>query len=271
MTDQTTKPVRGTFQDLTGYRFGLLVVESFAGITKKRTFWNVRCDCGRTKTVDAGNVKRGGGQQSCGCLRSINREGRFDYASIKPKEGFPVRKGKNAAAEQRQDVCEKILATFTYCPNDGTIRCKKTGALRLMKQDAGYYRVAISAGGDRFQMRAHRVAWFIAYGKWPMQIDHINGDRSDNRLENLRETNGQSRNGANINHHRDSTTGLKGVFPVRSKAQRCFRAQIMVNYTSIYLGMFDTKEKAAKAYNDAASFYFGEFARLNVLDGGQHD
>lgn len=58
-----------SFIDLTGMRFGRLVVASVALTKNKRTMWNVVCDCGSQATVTAGNLRRAGGTLSCGCLQ----------------------------------------------------------------------------------------------------------------------------------------------------------------------------------------------------------
>lgn len=251
-------------QDLRNCRFGKLVVISFDGVRNNATRWNVRCDCGREKTVRAGDL-RAGYTKSCGCLASINRSNRFDYHGINPPKTKLNRSGKVFQAEQSSDVCAHIKDNLIYSPEDGSIRCRKTNALRLMSRRHGYFRVSISFSGSTVQMRAHRVGWFLYYGFWPVQIDHVNGDRADNRIVNLREPAGQSWNSANVSHRVDSVTKVKGVFAVKTKGPNKFRAQIMVNYKSIHLGMFKSKEAAALAYNKAALHYFGEFARLNVI------
>lgn len=92
-----------------------------------------------------------------------------------------------------------------------------------------------------------------------MQVDHINGDRLDNRRENLRICT-QSQNCTNRASVK-SKSGYKGV----SKHWNKWRAVIKVNQKKIHLGLFDTKEEAALAYNKAAKVYFGDFARLNSL------
>lgn len=100
------------------------------------------------------------------------------------------------------------------------------------------------------------------------QVDHINGNKLDNRRENLRLANA-STNKANDGMRSTNTSGYKGV--VFAKARKHlptpWAAQIKVNYKTIGLGYFATKEEAALAYNEAAVKYFGEFAKLNTLKG----
>lgn len=90
-----------------------------------------------------------------------------------------------------------------------------------------------------------------------MVVDHINGDPSDNRRENLRVCSQEEnlRNRACAKHNK---LGIKGVFVHRGR----YRAQISVNGLRIHLGDFDTPELAQAAYVSAANKHHGEFARV---------
>lgn len=97
----------------------------------------------------------------------------------------------------------------------------------------------------RSKYAVHRLAWFYVYGCWPTDlIDHINGDRADNRIANLREAdvvlNGENQRKARS----DSRIGVLGVSPSRGR----FKAQIKICGKSTYLGMFNTVEEASSAY-----------------------
>ena len=87
--------------------------------------------------------------------------------------------------------------------------------------------------------------------------DHINGDKLDNRRENLRVAN-NAENTRNQSKSSKNTSGYKGVFYKKDKRKWC--ARIKVNYVSIHLGYYGTPEEAHKAYCEAADKYFGEFA-----------
>ncbi len=92
-------------------------------------------------------------------------------------------------------------------------------------------------------------------------VDHINGNIYDNRRENLRIGN-KSGNGSNLRHlPTHNTSGFKGV--AFDKVNNKWRAQIQVNGKSIKIGRFKDKIDAAKAYDEAAIKYFGEFACTN--------
>lgn len=94
-----------------------------------------------------------------------------------------------------------------------------------------------------------------------VQVDHINHDVLDNRRCNLRVATPQQ-NSANMRMCSNNRSGAKGV--VWDAGRKKWAAFIKVNYKSIGLGRFDTKEAAAQAYANAARKYFGDFAFTGV-------
>lgn len=93
-------------------------------------------------------------------------------------------------------------------------------------------------------------------------IDHINGDKTDNRKSNLRFCNA-AENSANRGKQINNTSGYKGV--TWSKNRNKWIAQIVSNGNYYNLGAYNCKHEAAKIYNEAALKYHGEFARLNKI------
>jgi hypothetical protein len=90
---------------------------------------------------------------------------------------------------------------------------------------------------EQTKQRAHRVAWAIYYGEWPDQIDHINHDRSDNRIANLRAVT-KTENARNQRLRKDNTTGRTGVNWHGPTSK--WRAAGRVNGRATHLGLFET-------------------------------
>jgi len=106
---------------------------------------------------------------------------------------------------------------------------------------------------------AHRIAWLISYGEWPDVIDHINGDRSDNRIKNLRNTD-MTGNARNKCIQKNNKSGYKGVS--FDKINKKWVAYIIGDGKHINLGRFSNVEDAAYAYREAAKRYYGEYANV---------
>jgi len=99
-------------------------------------------------------------------------------------------------------------------------------------------------------------------------VDHVNGDVLDNTRINLRLAT-QKENSRNRSKSVNKT-GYKAVYPVETKKGVKFVAKIEVDGRSIQIGTFLNQHDAARAYNDAAKIYHGEFARLNIIED-EHD
>lgn len=148
---------------------------------------------------------------------------------------------------------------LVYDPESGTLtrRIDSTshnGAVAAKAGDAAGYindrgYVCVSVMGKEY--RAHRLAWAIYYGSWPaanVQIDHINGIRSDNRIVNLRlATNRQN----SQNERQARTTNRTGFLGVSRHRDGRFRARIVVDGKERSLGIHGTARKAHAAYVQA--------------------
>lgn len=133
------------------------------------------------------------------------------------------------------------------------------GQIAGKKRPDGYIQIKI----DRKMYLAHRLIWMWVYGSWPrMFLDHINMDKADNRIGNLRNCS-RSQNGFNRGKQKNNSCGIKGVYKAENKY---WKAQIYVSRKGkkklIYLGLFPTKEQAGMAYKEASKKYHGEFARV---------
>jgi len=132
---------------------------------------------------------------------------------------------------------------------------KKDSVAGNQRQD-GY----IDIGVNGKLVRAHRLIRLMHYGYMPEFLDHINGVRNDNRIENLRVAT-RTQNQMNLKKRVDNSSGYTGVFWVK-RMNRWF-ARIQVNYKSKHIGVFLSIEEAIAARKDAELKYFGEFARIN--------
>lgn len=124
----------------------------------------------------------------------------------------------------------------------------------------GYTKIAI----DGRQYRAARLAWLFVYGRFPdSPLDHINRNRADDRIANLREAT-QSQNNANASIRSDNASGYRGVY-FCARTQR-WAAKIQRDGRCSFLGRHPTPELAAAAYDAAAIKQYGEFANLNGVN-----
>ncbi len=140
---------------------------------------------------------------------------------------------------------------FFYLIDRGNI---KAGSVPGRITPKGYHEIRIN--GNTYQ--AGRLAWLLTKGDWPTEIDHINGNRLDNRFENLRECS-RHQNLCNRGMQKNNKTGFKGVSYGKDGG---IRARIKVNRKEINLGVFATVEDASNAYIEANSKYHGEFGRV---------
>ena len=112
------------------------------------------------------------------------------------------------------------------------------------------------SNGKKSMMLMHREIMNTPKG---IQIDHINGDKLDNRKINLRLCTQQQNNRNITKPRRHNKLGIKGVRFLESRNR--FSARIRVNKKEIHLGYFPSMRSAEEAYREAELKYFGEFAR----------
>jgi hypothetical protein len=189
----------------------------------------------------------------------------------KTTEGKMMLGSKNEAAMAMMLTIEDLRNRLDYVPATGRFAWKFNPQRtvqwngRYAGKDAsylnalGYVSIRMKVGDQKVLFQAHRLAFFWMLGKWPEhEIDHVNGDRSDNRWENLREAT-RAQNAANTSHHQDSKSGVKGVHFCRLR--RKWKAGIMAEGRRISCGYHVTKDEAIKARHEAERLFQGKFAR----------
>jgi len=162
---------------------------------------------------------------------------------------------------------ERLKALFYY--KDGALYNKvsrgsaKRGTLAGYIAEDGYRRVRV----DGTYYYIHRLTWQLLTGKEipeDLFIDHIDGNRLNNHIDNLRLASSQE-NQYNKFRQSNGTSKYKGVWfdSVKDK----WKASIRLKEKRLYIGQFDTELEAAIAYDKIAIELQGRFAKLNVLTG----
>jgi len=155
---------------------------------------------------------------------------------------------------------EELKELLHYEPDTGLFRWKINVGKKIKANNVagslhslGYIHVTI----NQKIFKAHRLAWALYYNQDPggMQIDHIDKNKSNNKIINLRLANHVS-NGANAGPRKNNKLGVKGVHYEGSK----FITQIKKNGKKYYLGSYDTIEEASNVHWAAAEELYGEFA-----------
>lgn len=185
------------------------------------------------------------------CLGSHPTEASAHAAYLAAKEQH-----RRPRAMRNRDVCSfaEVSGFLRYEPSTGQFFWKVSRRPTVKAADAagtinsrGYLQICMRGRAHL----GHRIAWLLTHGHWPTKmIDHINGARSDNRLENLREATG-AQNQANRAARKDSKSGMRGVRFDKKTGKWAAQLQI---------GGFDTPEEARSQFMHLAKFCYGEFA-----------
>lgn len=150
---------------------------------------------------------------------------------------------------------KRLQEVLDYCPTKGEFTWKvRISGRRTVGQKAGgchrtgYWRIQV----DGKIYGRGRLVWLYVHGVWPReQIDHINLNKADDRISNLREAT-PAENTYNRSKNKNNTTGYTGVQLKRKKYVALIKGR--------YLGRFNTPEEAAFAYQTAARQLYGEYA-----------
>jgi hypothetical protein len=165
--------------------------------------------------------------------------------------------------EQATDLSvERLRELLSYDPTTGEFlyrvrvaRRTPAGSLAGSVNNEGYRHIRV----DGRAYKAHRLAWLHVHGTWPGgMLDHIDGDRDNNRIANLREAT-RSQNLANSRPYRANSKYHKGI---NRRTSGLWDARISHNGKCHFLGCFKTEGEAVAAYASAARNFYGEYARI---------
>lgn len=146
-----------------------------------------------------------------------------------------------------------LLEVFEYDEITGELRHKldtissSKGDLATYAHSAGYLQVSLG----RQEYLAHRIIWMMKTGSWPLQVDHEDHDRTNNKWLNLREVPSRQ-NQMNMSHKKSNSSGTTGVRVLPSGK---FCAYIMIHRKQISLGSYDDLDEAVAARKQAEQRY----------------
>lgn len=156
---------------------------------------------------------------------------------------------------------EEAISLYKY--DEGKLFFKKRTSSRTPEgSEAGFIRLDgyRSIGFKRRIYATHRVIFMMHYGFFPLMVDHIDGDKLNNKIENLRAVTALE-NARNSKKQKNNSSGFKGVY--FDNQIKKFRSSITVLNKTIHLGNFNNIKDAANAYSIASKKYHGEYGRVN--------
>ena len=219
--------------DLTGQKFGRWVVLHRSNISKdNKATWSCECKCGTIRDVQQRYLLKGL-SKSCGCLKAEvqSKPNRYEFIS----DG--VRLWTNNGDEY-------YISTVDF---------DRVHKWSWRKRNDGYFHAKVN-GKD---ISLHK---FILGYDGPLNIDHRDNNRANNRRDNLRQAS-IAQNAWNSKIANNNTSGVTGVH--FSKTQQRWVARIMVNGRRIGLGSYIDKQDAINARYDAEQRYYGEWSYRN--------
>lgn len=152
------------------------------------------------------------------------------------------------------------LVKYLFYYNDGALYWKNSRSTKIKygdfagsKDKLGYINIDI----NNKKHKAHRLVFLYHYGYIPEIVDHINGNPSDNNIENLRAAT-KSENARNSKMNSNNTTGVKGVIKYKDSGK--YGVFVTLNYNRMYLGVYDDLELAELVAIEARNKYHGDFA-----------
>lgn len=236
-----------------GKKFGKLTIVDYYGhredIKTKAPFWIAKCDCGSEKEIIANiyDIKNER-VKSCGCMKEeaakkvgkIIGYARKKYNTFIEKEDCYIGVTEKGNYIFDKDDYEKVVSMDRY----------------WFINNVGY--VLCSINNKEFQLHRYIMGLDFYDKERDIIVDHINGDKLDNRKSNLRICK-KKENPKNCTLYSNNTSGYKGVTWMGRLNK--WQVNLQVNKKNLYLGVYSDLEKAIEVRKKAEIKYFGEFSR----------
>lgn len=197
---------------------------------------------------------------------AINRRKELEelyYKEYRRKEHIVPEIKENNFEVNENEIWKPIKHYEGYeVSNIGNVRHK--GRILNQAKLNGYSKVVLYKGKQRTHFQVHRLvadAFIVKNNESQTVVDHINNDRGDNRVENLRWVT-HSQNGMNRSISKNNTTGYTGVYFLTGRQK--YEAGIKINKKYINGGCFDTIEEAVARRKELEEIHFGEYAFKSI-------
>lgn len=259
--------IKGYEKDLTGNKYGKFTILKYSHSSHTHSHWVARCECGNIETHPIGFYTRDNSTKMCNTCRIKEQE------IIAMKRNEKIQEEKNKLKKYKEENKEQFLVRrkfndYQFKDDYVIINGRVLIDLDDFKKIDGENRyLAVNSGGYAYitkyneEIFIHRLIMGLPNSydeKTQLIVDHINGNKLDNRKSNLRIIKKEI-NPINCKTYKNNTSGVKGVSWM--KRLNKWQSSIQINKNNIYLGVYSDFDEAVRVRKEAEVKYFGEYNR----------